>query len=519
MPKRPPRQVTISISEARDLAAPADAKGNPQPLNSCVAFSLLDLPKAETEVVPDSTSPAYGFSTTLSVPTDDASLAQLVAAPLVFSVCSGEAKDVCGVVSLPLAPLLQQAAIEEQWLPLQPGPDGGEVVGELLVSVEAESPLLSEDDFEESSVLTVHLHAMHKLPERWLLTEGQGAEDHIFSYKAGILLQVGAGLPPIEIPAGLIQQAAAPPAPPAAEGEGEAPAAEGGDAPAAEAPAAAPEAAPEAAPGEEAPEDLSAGNAEEKAAQSIAFGASITTFLGPEAMAALREATEAGVAPLSVSLAREVKNPEAHIDPNAAKYRGVVAVPFELLMAVDETAATVRAPVAVDASEVPEAEPAAPPDKGKKGKGPEELPVEEEDEVHPFEASGTYVRVQLSMTRPLNPRPPTPPPPLPRPSEIIPKRQLPQLAPKSAADEFEAQVGAIVQSMVAEWRQLFPDFDANAIYSTEDKEERRRTLLFNLNSSGQYYIFKEKLKRSVVRLVKETMHRPTAAPADAQQME
>ena len=62
----------------------------------------------------------------------------------------------------------EKAAIEEQWLPLQPGPDGGEVVGELLVSVEAESPLLSEDDFEESSVLTVHLHAMHKLPERWL---------------------------------------------------------------------------------------------------------------------------------------------------------------------------------------------------------------------------------------------------------------------------------------------------------------------------------------------------------------
>ena len=28
MPKRQPRQVTISISEARDLAAPADAKGN-----------------------------------------------------------------------------------------------------------------------------------------------------------------------------------------------------------------------------------------------------------------------------------------------------------------------------------------------------------------------------------------------------------------------------------------------------------------------------------------------------------
>ena len=47
----------------------------------------------------------------------------------------------------------------------------------------------------------------------------------------------------------------------------------------------------------------------------------------------------------------------------------------------------------------------------KKGaKGPEELPVEEEEEVHPYEAGGTYLRVQLTLSRPLNPRPPTPPP-------------------------------------------------------------------------------------------------------------
>ena len=110
--------------------------------------------------------------------------------------------------------------------------------------------------------------------------------------------------------------------------------------------------------------------------------------------------------------------------------------------------------------------------------------------VHPYEAGGTYLRVQLTLSRPLNPRPPTPPPPLPRPSDLIPKRQLPQLAPKSAAQEFEAQVGAVVQSMVAEWRTLFPGFDAHAVSAIEDKEERRRALLFQLNSSGQYYVFK-----------------------------
>jgi len=213
--------------------------------------------------------------------------------------------------------------------------------------------------------------------------------------------------------------------------------------------------------------------------------------------------------------------------------------------------------------------------------------------VHPYEAGGTYLRVQLTLSRPLNPRPPTPPPPLPRPSDLIPKRQLPQLAPKSAAQEFEAQVGAVVQSMVAEWRALFPGFDAHAVSAIEDKEERRRALLFQLNSSGQYYVFKvdplqtpcqplqasrlplttpgdalatsseaphrpsspppplttlstptaslppsphpaltppsprppasppsqEKLKRAVVRLVRETMHRPGTEPAAAAQLD
>lgn len=110
--------------------------------------------------------------------------------------------------------------------------------------------------------------------------------------------------------------------------------------------------------------------------------------------------------------------------------------------------------------------------------------------MHPYEAGGTYLRVQLTLSRPLNPRPPTPPPPLPRPSDIIPKRQLPHLAPKSAAQEFEAQVGAVVQSMVAEWRTLFPGFEPHEVSSIEDKEERRRALLFQLNSSGQYYVFK-----------------------------
>ena len=387
MAKRRPVQLTIHIKEARDLAAPSDAKGNPVPLNSSVSFTLLNLAKEQTEVVADSTTPAYGFSTTLKLPTDDDSLAQLVAAPLLLSI---EADAVVrGVVRLDLAPLLEQAGLEEAWLPLAPGPEGGEVAGELLVAVEAETPLLSEDDLEESAVLTLRLGAVHKLPERWLLAEGEEADGHIFAYKAGVSFQVGAGLPASDIPAGLIQLATRPPAAAAAEGEEAA-------APAAEAPAApadAPEGEGEAAAEPAAPpSEAEVGNAEEQAVQSIAFdGTALRTFLGPAAMLALREAAEAGVAPLTVTFAREVKNADAHVDPNAAKYRGLVEVPFAAMMAVDATEGLVRAPVvhappaeAAEDAEEAAADPKAKKEAPKKGaKGPEELPVEEEEEVPP----------------------------------------------------------------------------------------------------------------------------------------
>ena len=45
MAKRRPVELTIHIKEARDLAAPSDAKGNPVPLNSSVSFTLLNLAK------------------------------------------------------------------------------------------------------------------------------------------------------------------------------------------------------------------------------------------------------------------------------------------------------------------------------------------------------------------------------------------------------------------------------------------------------------------------------------------
>ena len=47
------------------------------------------------------------------------------------------------------------------------------------------------------------------------------------------------------------------------------------------------------------------------------------------------------------------------------------------------------------------------------------------------------------------------------------------------------------------------------------KEQRRRELLFHLHESGQYFAFKEKLKRSVVKLARESLRRDSAKEPDA----
>jgi len=69
--------------------------------------------------------------------------------------------------------------------------------------------------------------------------------------------------------------------------------------------------------------------------------------------------------------------------------------------------------------------------------------------------------------------------------------------------------------MVSEWASLFPEIDASSATDEAAKDDRRRALLYALNTSGKYWMFKEKLKRSVVRLVKETMSRPTNEPLDS----
>lgn len=510
----PPRrtvQLEACVLSARGLVS---SKGEEEPVSSSASVSLLGNAAVESELIspkgpkevaegeepeaPDlGREPTYDLSTLHTFKAEDANCALLLSTPLSVSVYEGAEKTLLGSATLSLEPLFHGAGIGEQWLPLV-GAEGEAVAGEVCVCVKAAMAVMSEEEWEESAMLTLSVDSLHSLPPSFGLAELSSEEEHTFTYTATATF----------LGEELVYTGKARPPPPAAEDGGEAeaaaaPAAEGEEAaaPAVEAPAAAP---------------LDPQSAAEAASGAIEFeGPTTTRFLGPEATRALRDQLKAGSAPLAIKLTREVKTPETVFDSNAPKYAALCDACPSGLLAVDTLTASERAKITP--APLPE-EPPAPPE-GKGAPTPTDVEEEEEGAPHPYEASGTYFKVTVTLTRPLEPKPLPPPPPLPSVGEMIPKRILPHLAPKTAVEEFDAQIASIVDSMVGEWTSLFPDLDPNVMSDDASKDDRRRALLYALNTSGKYWMFKERLKRSVVRLTKDTMSRPGAEPLDAKSME
>ena len=459
----------MTILSAKGLVS---SKGEGQAVSSSASVTFLDHPPVESPLVGDTAEPEFNLSTTASFHADDTSCLLLLTTPLSVSIFEGTEKSLLGTAVLSLEPLMHSAGMPEQWVPLT---KDGVAAGEVLVVVMAAMSLMSEEDWEESVLFTLSLESLCNLPTRWT-----DAADHPFAYKA-VCTVFGEEF---TFAGGKLVR----PTPPAEGGPGEA--AEGG-------------------PGEAAEPESAA----EATAACISWAdAKVVRFFGPEATNALRKQLQAGEPPLSVSLSRAVNNAETHFDSNGGKYKATCAPLLGGLLVVDTTSCFDRTPVVPP---TPPFEMAPPPDPPAKGKtGPEVFPVEEEEE-HPYTTCGTYLKFAVSTSQPLDPKPLPPPPPLPKVGELIPKRVLPQFAPKTAAEEFDTQVANIVESMVGEWSALFPDVDASSATDEASKDDRRRALLYALNTSGKYWMFKEKLKRSVVRLVKDTMSRPTNEPLDS----
>jgi tetratricopeptide (TPR) repeat protein len=94
--------------------------------------------------------------------------------------------------------------------------------------------------------------------------------------------------------------------------------------------------------------------------------------------------------------------------------------------------------------------------------------------------------------------------PVLKPTDLIPTRpELPEPERDAAAD-LQAEVKVIAAQLAEEMLDLFSDGSTAGL----PYDERRRKLLFSLNSGGKYQMFKEKLKQKIVRVVRE--HFPQA---------
>ncbi|XP_059148313.1 cilia- and flagella-associated protein 70-like isoform X2 [Physella acuta] len=133
----------------------------------------------------------------------------------------------------------------------------------------------------------------------------------------------------------------------------------------------------------------------------------------------------------------------------------------------------------------------------------------------------SYIMVEICLDKPLVPK--RPPEQLAkRVAELIPPRPIfPKRTEGSqkAVEDYHTQVASVANLILEEFRDLFGDEikDEDA-QTSEDIESRRQKLIYELNASGKYFAFKEQLKHSVVKIVREKYLRTTGFD-DRQQLQ
>ncbi|KAG5279454.1 hypothetical protein AALO_G00077950 [Alosa alosa] len=164
---------------------------------------------------------------------------------------------------------------------------------------------------------------------------------------------------------------------------------------------------------------------------------------------------------------------------------------------------------------------------GPQGKvAPDENVIEVEPQINTegqmYADSKSYIVIEIALDKPLVPK---------RPPEELAKRVMELIPPRPplprrpagaerAVQEFQAQVVSVAAQVLDQYQQLFgAAFEPSAWLTDPNTQEQRKThLLGELNYSGKYFAFKEQLKYSVVRIVREKMLR-TEAFTDVEQLQ
>ncbi len=96
-----------------------------------------------------------------------------------------------------------------------------------------------------------------------------------------------------------------------------------------------------------------------------------------------------------------------------------------------------------------------------------------------------------------------------------PKYPLRTNSAEKAVEDYHSQVKSILNSVLDDYRNILSDESEFLTNGDSDKretdyEQRRKKLLYELNSTGKYFAFKEQLKNSVIKIVREKFLKTSA---------
>ncbi|KAL5271118.1 hypothetical protein ACHWQZ_G001688 [Mnemiopsis leidyi] len=132
-------------------------------------------------------------------------------------------------------------------------------------------------------------------------------------------------------------------------------------------------------------------------------------------------------------------------------------------------------------------------------------------EAQIYTEARSYIVVEIVLEKPLVSK--RPPEELAaKVAEYIPKRSSMtkhHCGADEAVSEYHKQIGDVANLVLNEYRQKFGV--SNESPDSDDlSDERKRALIYDLNSSGKYFAFKERLKQSVVKVVREKFFKTSA---------
>ena len=446
---------------------------------------------------------AFGYTTTFERPMDESIFNFLVNHPLKVALLNGAEPEegteraTLGSFMVNFDSLCDGETEYTDWFhvsptsePEQPLTAHPEVKVTIKVSEALQTPLAAQS----CTILSLEVGNAYKLPADCLIPDGESADPSpADAFRFGVKLTIpttAEANADLRSDAGTVNRAASY-VPPAAPVEGEEAEAEA-------------EAEPEAEAAEPVDPDA------EENMQTISWGMSERAYLTEDACEQIKAMIESGQG-LKLRVWRNSFDGEVvgNCEPNWDDVLQPVEATGEVNPNVAEVVLTCTELLNSGASVVEGKLPLAAPQLPQPEEGAEPTEV-----VNPFVAAGTYVTFRIVLSRPIVPELPAPPP-LPKPSEIVPKRpRVPKvIAPSSGTEEFKGEVDALLNQLLDEYGAVAESKGSGSA------TELRQQFLFELNSSGKYFTFKEKLKKSVVRIVKERFHKtPSGTQAELETM-